>query len=118
LTCWLHDVVDEGLISKLPLSKIPTSLGANPLLKKPLSKLLLKGLSCRTPVEFTALPVLEMPCTPWHALELLPPPVTLNVWLESPLSTDCSLDWKTPLSLKPLFQSPRVPRTLYSLYCR
>src|SRR4051794_36002465 len=53
---------------------------------------------CNTPVLFAALPVLETPCIPWHALELSPPPVTVKVWLESPLCTSCSLDWLTPPS--------------------
>jgi hypothetical protein len=73
-------VVDEGLMAKLPLSSTSTSLGE---------------AYCRIFVEFTALPVLLMPCMPWQELELSPPPVTVKFWLESPLSTPCSGDWVT-----------------------
>jgi hypothetical protein len=73
LTDCLHVVVELGLIVKLPLLSTPTSPPLEP--------------SCNTLVLLTALPVLEMPCIPWHELELSPPPVTLPVWDESPLST-------------------------------
>src|SRR4051794_31344074 len=62
-----------------------------PLVSTPL----LSEAYCRTPVLLFRLPVLSTPCTPWHELELSPPPVTVNVWLESPLLFSCSVPWLT-----------------------
>src|SRR4051812_47987141 len=62
-----------------------------PLVSTPL----LSEAYCRTPLLLFRLPVLETPCTPWHELELSPPPVTVNVWLEPPLLLSCSVPWLT-----------------------
>jgi hypothetical protein len=84
LTFWSHFVEVEGLTPKLPLSSTWTSplFPRRPLLSFP--------LACRTPVLFAPLPVWSTPCSGVQLLELPPPPVTVNVWLASPLSTPCS----------------------------